>query len=94
MNAPLALYETPRPAIVDYLKTTRKEAVNIREGLLPGGKPFKQLAAHYLRIERACNLLLPWFDGECKLAAIPPTKWPEELADEVELVARGIAVLP
>jgi hypothetical protein len=54
-----------------------------------GARFFKEESRHYMKLYRACCLLLPWvandYPGDCELR--DPYEWGEELFDALDYVA-------
>lgn len=88
---------TDYPYIEDWLKQYRKEAVKDQEHWLAVQKEFKtdrdfakfckEESRYYLRLQRACTLMLVYF-GEGEYT--PSTEWPKELAPELDEIVHRI----
>lgn len=95
-----AVYITPTEAIVEYLKKKRKEFILDQEYFLTSQKELpkkedkrwaSQEAKRYLRLVRAVNFMLPWFDGMSKETILEPSLWPVDLVEELDRVSNLIA---
>jgi hypothetical protein len=92
------------PGIADALRDWRKAATKDRDEWLAAQKfagrsdrDFarfcKDEANRYLRYQRACTLMIPWFgEPDAKQEWIVPYLWPIELAEELDDVSRRIIV--
>lgn len=94
-----AQYVTPTSDIIEYLKKKRKEFILDQEFFLTSQKELpnkedkrwaSQEAKRCLRLVRAVNFMLPWFDGMSKETILEPSLWPVDLVEELDRVSNLI----
>lgn len=93
-----AQYIRPTERLADLIRMWRRDAGRDREDMerlqkeyRDTAKFFKAEARHYLRLERACTLAMPWFGvPDKKQVAIRPLLWPIDLASEMDEIAGRI----
>lgn len=97
-----AKYVTPTRDIIEYLKRKRKEFILDQEFFLKYQKdlPLKedkrwasQEAKRCLRLVRAINFMLPWFDGMSREPILAPSLWPVDLVEELDRVSNLIILM-
>lgn len=94
---------TPMSDIAEDLRSWRRQATLDREEFLGYQKLcrgpedrelarfFKECAAHQLKLQRACTLMIPWFgEPDTNQEAEPPTMWPVDLAPELDEISGRI----
>lgn len=97
-----AQYVTPMDGMGEALRGWRRTAINDREEYLEYGKScraerreyakfFSQCAAHHLRLQRACTLMLPWL-GELdkNQKEERPFLWALDLDAELDEIASQV----
>jgi hypothetical protein len=68
----------------DRLRAWRKQHIADQEDC----KAYKEGARHFLKLQRACTLMIPWFGvADSKQQPVPPHLWPVDLAPQLDEIS-------
>ena len=79
-----AKYVTPRDGVSDALRQWRKDAIKGQSD----AAGYKEGSRHFLKLQRACTLMIPWFgDPDKNQKPERPIVWPVDLAPELDEIS-------